>query len=168
MTAFTAIGLIIAGYLFSPPAPLVVESYISITNRISSIVVVIICAILIIKYKKIEQKTIDLAIDVSKRKRAEDKFKAILESAPDAIVIVNSDGKIHLVNAHTENLFGYNRDEIIGKEMEMLMPSRYRHTHHSHRKDFSDNPKVRPMGDGVELFAQHKDGKEFSKKLLRI
>jgi PAS domain S-box-containing protein len=94
-------------------------------------------------------------------KKAEDRFKGFLESLPDAIVIVDNDGKIQIVNVQTEKLFGYIREELIGKEVEVLMPSKYKNAHHGHRQNFSANPKARAMGIGMELFGQHKDGKVF-------
>lgn len=160
LISIVAILLIVAGYLFSPPAPTGTGNYIAIANRLFAIVIIILCTFLIIKYKKAKGKSIDLSIDVSKKKREADKFKTILESAPDAIVIVDNKGKIHLLNSNTEKLFGYTKKELTGKNVEMLMPSRYRNTHHAHRKSFTDNPKTRPMGEHLELFGQSKDGKE--------
>ncbi|OFY83188.1 MAG: hypothetical protein A3F72_21470 [Bacteroidetes bacterium RIFCSPLOWO2_12_FULL_35_15] len=100
------------------------------------------------------------ARDITERKKSEDKFRGILESAPDAIIIVNTEGKIQLVNSQTEKLFGYKRDEILGKEVELLIPARFKQVHPGHRKSFYADPKVRPMGLGLNLFGQHKDGKE--------
>lgn len=94
-------------------------------------------------------------------KNVEDRFKGFLESLPDAIVIVDKEGKIQIVNSQTEILFGYSRDEIIGKEVEELMPSSYKNAHHRHRQSFTADPKARTMGKGMELFGQHKDGKIF-------
>lgn len=102
-----------------------------------------------------------IARDITKSKKAEDKFRGLLESAPDAIVIVNDEGKIQLVNVQTEKLFGYKREEIIGKEVEVLIPSRFKSIHLKHRKDFFDDPKPRSMGAKVEFFGLKKDGKEF-------
>lgn len=102
-----------------------------------------------------------IARDITKSKKAEDKFRGLLESAPDAIVIVNDKGKIQLVNVQTEKLFGYKREEIIGKEVEVLIPSRFKNIHLKHRKDFFDDPKPRSMGAKVEFFGLKKDGKEF-------
>ncbi len=115
----------------------------------------------VIARKKMEDRTAELIEARIFGKREEDKFKAILESAPDAIVIVNSKGKIHLVNSNAEKLFGYHREEIIGKELELLMPARFKDTHQAFTQKYADHPKSRAMGDGVELFAQHKDGTEF-------
>lgn len=99
--------------------------------------------------------------DVTKHKKAEHKFRALLESAPDAVVIVDHVGSIQLVNAQTEKLFGYNREELIGKKVEMLIPQRFLGNHSSHRDDFFKNPKVRGMGVGLELYGRKKEGIEF-------
>ncbi|MES2397282.1 MAG: PAS domain S-box protein [Bacteroidota bacterium] len=101
------------------------------------------------------------ARDVTERKKAESKFHGLLESAPDAIVIINNKGQIQLVNSQTEKLFGYKREEIIGKGIEILIPSSYKDVDPAHRKTFFDNPKARKMGHGLDLFGQHNDGKEF-------
>lgn len=99
--------------------------------------------------------------DITDRKRSEDKFRALLEAAPDAMVIVDARGRIHLVNGQVERLFGYKRDELLGQPIEVLVPERFRGNHVGQRNGFLGDPRVREMGAGRELFAQRKDGTEF-------
>ena len=99
--------------------------------------------------------------DVTGRKKEAEKFRNLLESAPDAIVIVNRAGRIQLVNAQTERLFGYSREELIGQQVEILVPTRFQGGHAGHRNQYSKEDRVRSMGAGLELYGRRKDGTEF-------
>src|SRR5215216_2656481 len=90
--------------------------------------------------------TITAIRDATDRKRAETTFRDLLESAPDAMVIVDRDGRITLVNAQTERLFGYRRQELLGERVEILIPERYRPGHVGHRSAYFQLGHARPMG----------------------
>ena len=99
-------------------------------------------------------------IDMTERRRAEEKFRLAVEASPSAIVMVNEQGRIVLVNVQTEQLFGYSREELIGQSVDLLVPMRFHNEHPAYRKDFSLAPEARPMGAGRDLFARRKDGSE--------
>lgn len=92
---------------------------------------------------------------------AEAKFRDLLESAPDAMVIVNAEGTIELVNAQVQSLFGYAREELLGEQVETLVPSRFGDRHADHRSVYRTDPRARAMGAELELFGRRKDGSEF-------
>jgi PAS domain S-box-containing protein len=98
------------------------------------------------------------------RRRAsqvEARFRDLLEAAPDAIVIVDRSGEMQIVNSQAEKLFGYSRAELLGQNIELLMPARFREQHPAHRNHFFSAPCVRAMGPGLELYGQRKDGSDF-------
>jgi PAS domain S-box-containing protein len=97
------------------------------------------------------------------RKRTEvvEGFGYLLEWAPDGMVIVDGQGRIVQVNAQTEQLFGYSREELVGKPIEVLIPARFRDRHPAEREAYVAHPRIRPMGAGLELFGLRKDGSEF-------
>lgn len=99
--------------------------------------------------------------DVSEQRKAETKFRALLEAAPDAMVIVDQQGMIALVNGQTERLFGYERSQLLGKPVETLIPKSARQVHEKHRKDYQANPRNRQMGSGRVLYGLRRDGSEF-------
>lgn len=112
--------------------------------------------------------TLSVIRDTSEKKRAEEalrqsekQLRSLFEFSPDAIVVVDQEGKIADVNARVEGLFGYSRAELSGQPVEVLIPERFRHTHGTLRNDYSAQPRVRPMGAGLDLYGRRKDGSEF-------
>ncbi|MEA2570404.1 MAG: hypothetical protein QOI24_2405 [Acidobacteriota bacterium] len=99
--------------------------------------------------------------DVTTQRAAEERFRALLELAPDGIIVVDSSGTIVIVNSQTERLFGYARQELIGQPIEMLVPRRYRQAHVGDRDAYVSDPKLRPMGAGRALTGLTKAGLEF-------
>lgn len=117
---------------------------------------------------KKEKLVTSIIRDISRRKHAEEglraseaRFRGLLESAPDGIVIVNEKGCIELVNAQVELWFGYARDELLNQPVELLMPEQSRMRHQDYRQDYTKDPKVRPMGVGLDLCGLRKDGSRF-------
>ena len=99
--------------------------------------------------------------DITQRERTEKMFQRVVESAPNAIVMLNSEGRIVLVNSRTEKYFGYQRDELLGKPVELLIPERMRAHHPDYVRAFQAEHRARPMGLGRNLFGLRKDGSEF-------
>jgi PAS domain S-box-containing protein len=100
-------------------------------------------------------------IDITERKQAQDRFRLVVEASPNGIVLVDAQGHIVLVNARAEKLFGYRREELVGRSIELLVPERFRGEHLAHRAGFPAAPSARALGGGRELFARRKDGTEF-------
>lgn len=99
-------------------------------------------------------------IDITERKQADDRFRIVVEAAPNTMIMVDQQGKIVLVNSQTEILFGYTRDELMGQPIELLVPERYGQGHPNYRTSFFANPEARPMGAGRDLYGRRKDGQE--------
>jgi PAS domain S-box-containing protein len=103
---------------------------------------------------------IGVTFDVTERKRADEKFRLAIDAAPTGMLLMNLTGSIVLVNAQIEQLFGYTRDELLGNQIEMLVPARFRANHPNFRVEFFGAPTVRKMGAGRELYGLRKDGSE--------
>ncbi len=88
-------------------------------------------------------------------------FERLFVSSPDAILVADAGGRIIQANPHVEHLFGYSSSELLGNLVEILIPERFRHGHPSHRGHFNEEPRIRPMGAGLELYGRRKDGTEF-------
>jgi two-component system sensor kinase FixL len=101
-------------------------------------------------------------IDITERKQAQERFRLVVEASPNGVVLIDPRGHIVLVNARSEKLFGYGREELIGQNVELLVPERFRGEHPAHPWGFNDAaPAARAIGAGRELFARRKDGTEF-------
>jgi PAS domain S-box-containing protein len=100
-------------------------------------------------------------VDITARKRQEDRFRLVVEAAPSAMVMVDRAGRIVMVNAQAERVFGYPRAELLGQPVEMLVPERFRDGHPGLREAFLAEPQARPMGAGRDLYGRRKDGTEF-------
>lgn len=99
--------------------------------------------------------------DISTRHQLEERFRQVVESAPSAMVMIGTDGRIDMVNAQAERMFGYLRAELLGQRVELLLPERFRMHHPAMREAFFSDPHARPMGAGRDLFGKRKDGSEF-------
>ncbi|MFQ6332241.1 sensor histidine kinase [Methylophilus sp. 3sh_L] len=106
-------------------------------------------------------KVLSAITDISARKRMEARFRQVVEAAPNAMVMVNKDGLIEMVNTQTERIFGYPRAELLGQTIDILLPERFRHQHPHHRSTFFSDLSPRAMGSGRDLYGRRKDGSEF-------
>jgi PAS domain S-box-containing protein len=106
-------------------------------------------------------RVISIIRDISSQKEAEARFRGLLESAPDAIVVVDGEGRIEIVNGQAERMFGYERGEMLGQRVEMLVPHRFRSRHSGDREAYFRQPRTRPMGAGRSLMGLRKDESEF-------
>jgi PAS domain S-box-containing protein len=103
---------------------------------------------------------VNMLVDITESKEAEDRFRLAVEAAPNGMVLTDSDGRIVLMNGQAEKLFGYDRQELLGRPIEALIPQRLRTHHARYRHDFGRQPEVRAMGAGRDLFGLRKDGTE--------
>lgn len=111
--------------------------------------------------KLLQRQTATSFMEITQRRRAEERFRLAVEAAPSGMIMADSEGRIILINAYTEKLFGYGRDELTGQKLEMLVPERFRGKHSGLRAGYITQPTIRPMGVGQDLFALRKDGSEF-------
>src|SRR5438094_2121049 len=100
-------------------------------------------------------------IDITERKRTEEQFRLVLDAVPNAMIMVDSAGIINFASASTATVFGYSLSELIGSNIETLIPERFRDRHGGYRKGFHSQPSSRSMGAGRDLFGRRKDGSEF-------
>lgn len=103
----------------------------------------------------------DVARDITRERQAERRFRHAFEAAPNAMLLVDRSGKVSAANAMAVRYFGFETSELLGLQVEMLIPDRFRADHPAHRKSFLEQPSTRPMGVGRDLFAMRKDGSEF-------
>ena len=130
--------------------------------------------------RRVSERTNELAraneillTEVGERRRAEaalrkseDMLRGIFEFAPDTIVVIDRGGRIERVNAQVARMFGYDSEELLGRQVEILLPERFRRRHTKHRSGFLSDPHLRPMGAGLELYGRRKDGGEFPVEIM--
>ena len=116
------------------------------------------------KLARVEQELVHVMTQEKEtrgRMHAERRFRELLEAAPDAIIEVDREGRIVLLNLVTEKMFGYKREELLGQPVEILVPDALRGGHAQHRADYWEHPTTRPMGSGLALHGRRKDGSSF-------
>ncbi len=106
--------------------------------------------------------------DVSPQRRAHDVFRSLFEANLDGLVIVDQAGRIRLLNPAAERMFGVRSQDVVGRDIEGLLPKRFRERHREHRSGYNDQARPRPMGTGLELFARRGDGREFPVDIMLI
>ena len=112
--------------------------------------------------QRVEKQKNQLAQEVRERQKSENKFRMLIESSPDGIIIINRTGDIVLINRQIKKLFGYSSEELVGRKIELLIPNRYVAKHPENRGLFFKHPRIRPMGKGLDLWGIRKDGQEFA------
>lgn len=148
IAGFVTSFLTVIGFFLSPAD---IFFGIPFDNRLLVIILIIAAVIFIVRYKHAE----------TERRRSEEKLRALFEASPEGLIITNKEGLISMVNKRTEELFGYEREELLNQPIELLIPQRYQKVHILDRQDYYKNPKQRPMGKGRELYAIRKNGSEF-------
>ncbi len=111
-------------------------------------------------YRPSAEQIASVYTELAHSRASEERARALLDAAPDALVVVDGTGHIVMVNAQTEQLFGYLREELLGQSIEVLVPERAHAGHVEKRQRFIDHPSVRPMGSGLDLAGRRKDGSE--------
>ena len=105
-------------------------------------------------------RMVGATMDITDRRQSDEKFRLAVETAPSGMLLVDGDGHIKTVNEYAERLFGYRREELLGQNVELLMPHRFRGRHPDYRRQYGDEPVSRPMGAGRDLYAVRRDGSE--------
>lgn len=131
----------------------------ALLSAVFTLIFMIVAAVSVNLVARVISRTVERA--EAKLRRAEEMSRAILDAAPDAMVIVNGDGKIQVVNVQTEKMFGYTRAELLGQGIEKIIPERFRESHVIYRADYVPQAQVRAMGDGRDLYVLRKDNSEF-------
>jgi PAS domain S-box-containing protein len=116
---------------------------------------------LMIELEEAHQKVVEIEKCKKEFRKIQEKYEKLLNSAPDALVFVNNEGRIVMINARSEKMFGYGNEEVAGKGLGILIPERFRSKHHKHVADFFLHPGVNPMGSDFEIYALKKNGEEF-------
>jgi PAS domain S-box-containing protein len=137
-----------------------IEGLVKLATGVLSAVTAVLLVQMIPTAAKLPSRTA-LAAEIAQRRRAEEKFRGLLEAAPDAMVIVNERGEIELVNSQAEAMFGYARTEMLGQSINRIIPERFHDRHAGHLNAYLGDPQPRPMGRGLDLQARRKDGREF-------
>ena len=113
---------------------------------------------------KLAEKLREMALEDLRVSEA--RFRGVLESAPDSAIIIDSEGRIAFANPQTEKMFGLNKDELLGKPLDILVPDRHKKLHSKHVEEFSSQPHARGMNSGVELSGKRRDGTEFPADIM--
>lgn len=166
--------LVFIAFLFSDASARYATS--TYTNLLISLMVIWVCTTLVMLAKsglkrieyardyleqKVKERTSELSEKQSLLELSKQRYKSLLDGAPDAMVIAEENGTVQLINQQITNLFGYDKDELIGTSVERLIPERYRRLYQGHRSGFFDIPAIEQQGVGVELIGKKKSGEEF-------